>query len=105
MMIDDAARVAQLEAENAALRAERDEALEQQTALGAVLRVIASSPSDEQRLFDAIAEAALPLSHAGSVVIARRRPRDGQLVVCAIVGWNASDIKERFGPDFFDRLP
>ena len=51
-MADDAARIAQLEAENAALRAElersdgeRDEALEQLTALGAVLRVIASAPT------------------------------------------------------------
>ena len=83
-MIDDAARFAQLEAEVAALRAElhrsnveRDEALEQQTALGAVLRVIASSPTDVQRVFDVIVETALPLSHAGSAWISRRRPRDG----------------------------
>src|SRR5262249_35379570 len=33
------------------------------------------------------------------------RPRDGRLVICAIAGWNASHIKERFGPDLFDRLP
>jgi GAF domain-containing protein len=76
MMADDAARIAQLEAENSALRTElqrsnveRDEALEQQTALGALLRVIASSPTDEQRVLDAIVAAAARLTESDGAVL------------------------------------
>jgi len=79
-MAGDAARIAQLEAENAALRAElqrsnveRDEALEQLTALGAVLRVIASAPTDEQRVLDAIVAAAARLTASDGAVLLQVR--------------------------------
>ena len=44
------------EAEVAQLRRERDEALERQTATADILKVIASSPSDVQPVFEAIAQ-------------------------------------------------
>jgi signal transduction histidine kinase len=78
-MADDAARIAQLEAENATLRqreaalaASLNEALEQQTATAEVLRVIASSPTDEARVLEAIVVAAERLTDYGGAMIQRR---------------------------------
>src|ERR1700719_147982 len=50
---------------------ERDEALERQSATADILRVIASSPSDVQPVFDAVAERAMSLLDCWSVLVTR----------------------------------
>jgi GAF domain-containing protein len=57
----------ELEARNRELT----ESLEQQTATGEILRVISSSPTDVQPVFDAIAESSLRLLHGFSVIVWR----------------------------------
>src|SRR5688572_9303811 len=70
-MADDAARIAQLEAELRQARDEVTEAREQQTATAEILRVIASSPTDLDTVLDAIVTSAARLCDADSVGIHR----------------------------------
>ena len=70
----------ELEAKNRALtraRGQVTEALEQQTATSEILRVISSSPTDVQPVFDAIAASATRLCEAVNALILRF---DGQLL-------------------------
>ncbi|MGI8553152.1 MAG: GAF domain-containing protein, partial [Dehalococcoidia bacterium] len=64
--------IARLRAENAALRYERDEALQQQTATSEVLRVISRSPTDLPTVFHAITQNAKRLTaseHSGLLLL------------------------------------
>ena len=64
--------------------AELRETLEQQTATAEILRVISSSPTDTQPVFDAIAESATRLFEASDVII--RRVEGGAFRLVAHVG-------------------
>src|SRR4051812_4915393 len=87
------AEVAALRADNAALR-------DQQTALGDVLRVIASSPTDVQRVLDTIVETAARLCDAEGGVLQRLRERDGRLAPRAVTGNAVAYMLERFGANY-----
>ena len=63
--------------ENARLFRETQEALERQTAMSDILRVISESPTDVQPVFDAILERAMMLTHASRGVATRF---DGELL-------------------------
>jgi transcriptional regulator with GAF, ATPase, and Fis domain len=100
-MADDRdARIAQLEAENAALR-ERDEqrnrvlaeALEQQTATAEVLRVIASAPNDVQRALGMIAQTAARLCNVPGVLLLRAHPGVRRFTIAAATGFFADRLR------------
>ena len=74
-------------------------ALSQQTALGEVLRVIASSPTDLDRVLEAIIETAARLCEAPSGAVVQYRERDGRLAPRATTG-HARDMGNRTGYSF-----
>jgi len=78
--------------QNARLFNETREALEQQTATAEVLRVISSTPSDTQPVFEAIVNSTQRLIAGKSTVLLLRR--DPQFVVAAYAGPAIPDLPE-----------
>jgi two-component system, NtrC family, sensor kinase len=77
--VDDAARVAQLEAELRQSRAENAALREEQTATAEVLRVIASSPTDLRRVLQTVVESAARLGEADTITV---HQVEGNQLVC-----------------------
>jgi two-component system, NtrC family, sensor kinase len=63
--------IAELERKLDERTSERDEALERQTATAGILQIIASSPSEVQPVFDAVADRAMTLLDCWSVIVTR----------------------------------
>ncbi len=86
--------------QNARLFNETQEALEQQTATAAVLRVISGSPTDTQPVFDAISASALALFDGLNVAVGLVQP-DGRLDIASLAG----DLLSAKGESVRDLFP
>jgi GAF domain-containing protein/CheY-like chemotaxis protein/anti-sigma regulatory factor (Ser/Thr protein kinase) len=84
--IENARLLGELQTKNADLTV----ALEQQTATSEILRVISSSPTDEQPVFDAIVQSARSLCEASFSVVFLAR--EGQLELAAVQGVDSAGI-------------
>jgi GAF domain-containing protein/DNA-binding response OmpR family regulator len=73
------------------------EALEQQTVTAEVLRVIASSPTDLQRVLDTVAESAARLCGAGIVNI--HRAQDGMVELVSVFSLGSAEARPTVGRD------
>ena len=89
--------------ENARLFGELRDSLEQQTATAEVLRVIASSPTDLQRVLDTLVESAARLCDAPGASLQRIREEDGCLVLQATYGMATATLA-RTSPESAGRL-
>jgi GAF domain-containing protein len=105
MADDPYARIAELEAENAALRgemkrttAERDTAREQQTATADILHIIADAPTDLVPVLDAVVERGLRLSASSFAALMLRDGDVGRVV--AFTGRIPAD--SRYGNTLYD---
>ena len=84
--------------ENARLFNETREALERQTATAEILKVIASSPSDVQPVFDAIARSAMRLVGGQSCSVTRVVGDHLHLAALTSTGPNADDLVRSYYP-------
>jgi two-component system, NtrC family, sensor kinase len=76
---------------SAALKRERDEALQQQAATAEILRVISSSPADTQPVFEAIVQSGLKLFPDAAILIAL--PDGDRLRAAAYAETNPARVK------------
>ena len=98
----------ELQQKNEALtqaHAQVSEALEQQTATSDILRVISSSPTDVQPVFDAIAKNARRLLHGHTVAVTRLVGKELQLMSYSTTSPAADAVMRAFHPLPVERVP
>ena len=84
--------------ENVRLFNETREALEQQTTTAEILRVISSTPTDTQPVFDAIVQSAQRLMSAKSAILLLRRETDFFVAAYSIPGLESLPAEVRTAP-------